>query len=244
MELKHTALILLILLAGCERDQWDDCVTSTGPVRTEERNVGAFSAIDLSDRIDLVLEPRAAGTIAVEAGSNLMGQLVTEVNNGTLIVRNDMKCNWVRSFKPRITVHVPLEEIALLTLRGTGNVSATATVVCPVFRIEQHDSQGQVDLSLLVDTCYVGIHTGGGAVRLSGSCGAAYLYTLYTGPIDAGALAAQDVYVNNSGVADITCRAEQHLHVQVLDRGDVRYYGDPEVISTVTGSGHLVWLGP
>ncbi|MBP9080041.1 MAG: DUF2807 domain-containing protein [Flavobacteriales bacterium] len=244
MELRHLAWIVALVLVGCQREQWDDCVTGTGPVRTEERSVGAYTIIELNDRIDLVLEPRAAGTVSVEGGSNLLGQVVTEVRAGTLVVRNDMKCNWVRSFKPVITVRVPVEGAAELVLRGTGRVSATATVVRPVFRITQHDAQGVVELTVVADTCYVGLHTGAGTVKVAGTCGVAYLYSGFMGPIEAGALAAQEVNVNNTSVVDITCRAAIQLNAQVNSVGSVRYYGDPQVHTTGQGSGQVVRLGP
>jgi len=34
------------------------------------------------------------------------------------------------------------------------------------------------------------------------------------------------------------------LNVQLFDVGDVRYYGDPVLQATVTGSGFVVRLGP
>lgn len=238
------AFPLLLLLLGCQAEQWDDCVTSTGPQGTEERAVGAFDRVVLEDRVDLVLVDRPAGTVVVEGGSNLLGQVVTDVEGGTLRVRNDNRCNWVRSFRPRITVRVPRQGLRELELHGTGDVRSTDTVRSAVFRIEQHDAQGTVTLALAVDTCYVGLHTGAGDVHVAGHCGVAYLYSGLMGPIDAGGLRAQEVNVNNSAVTDITCRAVQRLNVQIFDAGDVRYYGDPVLQATVTGSGQVVRSGP
>ena len=79
MELKHLLPFLIIALASCQRDQWDDCVTSTGATQAEERAVPAFSSIEIEDRIDLAFEARAIGSVAVEGGANLFGQVVTEV---------------------------------------------------------------------------------------------------------------------------------------------------------------------
>ena len=237
-------LPFLLILFGCQPEQWDDCVTSTGAHRVEERSPGVFHRVVAEDRIDLLLEEREPGSVAVEGGAHLLEQVVTEVEDGTLTVRNENRCNWVRSFRPRITVRVPLESVVELELRGTGDVHAADTVRQQVFRIEQRNAQGTVDLPLAVDTCYVGLHTGAGDVRLAGRCSVAYLYSGFMGPIDAGALAAQEVNVNNSGVADIICRAQQRLNVQLFDVGDVRYYGDPLVQATVTGSGFVVRLGP
>lgn len=236
--------LLLVLLVACQPEQWDDCVTSTGPQRMEVRSLGSFHRVYLEDRVDLVLETREPGTVAVVAGSNLLDQVVTEVVDGVLLVRNENRCNWVRDLRARITVRVPKDAVHELELHGTGNVSALDTLYGTLFRIEQHNAQGTVDLLLAVDTCYVGLHTGAGDVRLAGRCDVAYLYSGIMAPIQASALTAQEVNVNNSGVADITCRAVQRLNALVLDIGDVRYYGDPLVEATMTGRGEVVRLGP
>jgi hypothetical protein len=242
MELKWVIPVCALLLAGCEREQWDDCITSTGPERIEERAVGGFHTVDLSDRVDLVLEPRASGTVAVEAGRNLLGQVGTEVRDSVLYIANDNRCNWVRSFKPRITVHVPVTAVRKLVLRGTGDVSCTDTLRVQDFRVEQHGAQGTTDLLLDVHTCAVGLHTGAGDVRLRGRCTSqADLYSGIMAPIDASQLRARFVAVNNSGIADIRCWATEGLDAQLYSVGDVYYRGDPgSVQSLVLGEGRLI----
>lgn len=241
MELKHAIPLSLVLFTACEREQMNDCVTSTGPERAEERMVGAFTAIELNDRIDLVIEPRTSGSISVEAGRNLLGQLVTEVKDGTLIVRNEMTCNWIRSFKPRITVHVPIGGLQRLILKGTGNVSSTDTIRSDHLQVEQWEGEGSTTLLLHTLTTDIAMHTGAGALTLSGFTNAAYLYSGIMAPIDASGLQADNVTVNNSGVADIRCHADQDLNVQLLDAGDVYYSGTPATITTlITGSGRLI----
>jgi hypothetical protein len=240
MELKRLIPLVLLALPGCQRDQWDDCVTSTGPQRKEERQPGAFSAIDLGDRIDLVLESRAPGTIAVEGGRNLIGQVETEVQDGALRIRSRIRCNWVRSFKPRITVHAPLEGLCRLTLRGTGEVRCADTLRCGYFLLEQWGAEGGAELLLRTTRCDLALHTGAGAVRARGRTERAELFSGIMAPIDAGGLRADDCAVRNDGVADIRCWAAARLWASLSDAGDVYYRGDPsEVESTVTGSGRL-----
>ncbi|MBP7409310.1 MAG: DUF2807 domain-containing protein [Flavobacteriales bacterium] len=242
MELKHTILLSALLLIGCEQEQWDDCITSAGPTRNEERIVGDFHTIDLDDRVDLVIEERADGSVSVEAGVNLLGQITTEVSDGTLKVRNGMRCNWVRSFKPRVTVHVPVDQLAKLVVRGTGNITCADTIIRDRFELEQWSAQGSTSLLLNVTSCSIALHTGAGDVSLMGRCvQTADLFSGIMGPIDASGMRARLVNVNNSGIADIRCWAEIGLDVQIRDVGDVYYRGDPVTLYTdITGSGSLI----
>ncbi|MBK7940545.1 MAG: DUF2807 domain-containing protein [Flavobacteriales bacterium] len=65
-------------------------MTSTGPERLENAAWALFySDASRRNRIDLVLENRESGTLVVEGGANLLDQVVTEVEAGTLTVRNE-----------------------------------------------------------------------------------------------------------------------------------------------------------
>lgn len=241
MELKRLFPLLLLALAGCQREQWDDCVTSTGPMRVEERAIGAFTAVDLSDRVDLVLEERAPGSVAVEAGRNLIDQVITEVKDGTLRIRSAMTCNWVRSFKPRITVHAPVEGICRVTLRGTGDVACTDTIRCDYLLLEQWGAEGHAELLLRTTRSDIAMHTGAGSIVLRGRTELLELFSGIMAPIDAGGVVASTVNVNNGGVADIRCYTSGVLNVRIDDAGDVYYGGSPAAISTtISGSGRLI----
>jgi hypothetical protein len=241
MRWSHTIVLLsLVLLAGCGKEQWDDCITSAGPIRTEERSIGTFSKVVLYDRVDLVLEERDAGTVEVEAGRNLLAQVITKMEGDVLVVTNTNTCNWVRSFKPRITVRVPIQQAAFLELKGTGNVSAASTVRRGEFRIEQGGGQGTAIIDVDVDICVAGMHSGAGNVVFTGRAGLAFLYSASMAPIDASGLDAERVLVNNSGVTDIRCRASEHLDAQINNIGSIYYSGQPMVSSSIHGDGRLV----
>ncbi len=234
-------LILLVALCGCKRDQWDDCITSTGPMRSEVRELGQFHEIDLDDRIDLIFEERPSGTVQVEAGRNLLHQVRTEISDGILMIRNGNRCNWVRSFKPRITVRVPLHDAHTLTIRGAGNITCTDTIERPVFRLEQWGAMGTADLILEVDALFIGLHTGAGDIVLKGR--AAHFANYYSdmmGVIDATEFRSPVVNVNNSGLGDFRCWAFQEMNVQIKDVGNVYYRGDPVINSEITGTGSLI----
>lgn len=242
MALKTGIVVMMLLLCGCQREQWDDCITSTGPTVEEERSVTAFHTIELDDRIDLELDPAIVGRVAVTGGRNLLGQVRTEVTDGVLRITNDNTCNWVRSFRRRIQVRAGSVGLERLVLRGTGNVACADTLVGDRFVVEQWGAQGTADLLLNVVDAEVGLHTGAGDVVLRGRCAnEARLYSGIMGPIDAADLRAAHVSVNNSAVTDIRCWAVQSLNVRIGDAGDVYYRGDPSVITTdLQGSGRLL----
>jgi hypothetical protein len=235
------AILIIFFFAGCRKEQLDDCITSTGPIRTEQRILTGFHSVDLSDRIDLVLDHLAESTVEIEGGRNLLDQIVTEVRDSVLYISNDNRCNWVRSFKPRITVKIPIASVHTLILRGTGNITATDTVRHGIFRIDQWLGIGTAQFTVAVQQIYVGLHTGAGDVKLSGyATDNANYYSGIMGTIDASQLRARVVNINNSGIGDFRCWAEEELNVAIGDAGDVYYRGQPSIINShITGSGSL-----
>ena len=236
-----------LLLAGCAREQLDDCFTSTGAMDSDPRQLGLFRVVDLDDRIDLVLDDLPPGQVVVEGGRNLLGQVRTTVDGEVLRVRDRNTCHWVRSYAPRITVRVPMVTVDELMLRGTGRVSATDTVRHPVFRIEQRSGHGSTALVLDVMQCFVGLHSGAGDVVLHGRASAGCnLYSATLGAIDASGMRARFVNITNAGVADIRCWVDVGLDVRLQGAGDVYYRGTPSsfIQSEITGTGQLIPLGP
>ncbi len=244
MALRLAIAVVILLLCGCQREQWDDCITSTGPTVSEQRVVSGHYIIELEDRIDLELDPTTVGKLTVTGGRNLLDQVRTEVVDGILHISNNNTCNWVRSFKPRITVRASSVGLERLVLRGTGDVRCTDTIMAPLLAVEQWGAQGTVRLLLAVNNVEVGLHTGAGDVVLHGRCtGEARLYSGIMGPIDASGLRASRVSVNNSGITDIRCWATDELHVLIGDVGDVYYRGEPSLLNTdIQGSGQVLRL--
>lgn len=242
MELKWAIAFSVLVLTGCQREQWDDCITSAGPMRSEERIVGDFTTVDLRERIDLVLEERTGGTIEVEAGRNLLDQVRAEVRDGVLYLDNNNTCKWVRSYKPRITVKVPIATVDHLVLRGTGNITCSDTIVREAFQVEQWGGQGSTTLTVDVSEIDIGMHTGAGDVRLHGRCRSlAKLYSGIMAPIDASDMRTRFVQVNNSSISDMRCWPTEALSATISGVGDVYYQGSPTNLeSTVTGSGSLI----
>lgn len=240
MNARHI-LLLIVLCCGCQREQWDDCITSTGPQGSEERLLAAYHAITLEDRIDLVLEDRPVGTVVVEAGRNVRAQVVTEVREGHLRIRNDNRCNWMRSFKPRITVRATLHDLRLLQLLGSGNVSSTGTISGAWFTLDQDGGMGRTELRMEVDSCNIGSRSGAGDLICTGSARAGKIFQSGTGHVDAKGLSIGHAVVKNDGIVDLYCRATESLTAIVDGSGGIRYAGSPAVLQVWgTGSGAAV----
>ncbi len=235
-------LMLLASLSGCDKAEWDDCLTSTGEVRMDERAIAPFTHIDISDNVDLVITPDTVDRLVLEAGDGLLEQIVTEVIDGaTLRIRNNNTCNWVRRFDVPIVVHLRCRDLRAITYRGTGDISATGTLTTPSFILQQWGAAGTVRLDLNTAYCEVKLHTGTGDAILSGATDDLVLYAGSYGLLDAGALLAHACYLSHAGSNDMIVRADGELGAILTQSGDVYYAGDPVIAwSEISGSGQLI----
>ena len=123
------ALLLALLAASlstCGPGHGEDCLTSTGPVVTERRELPTgLISVYANDNVDLILvqEATTAPYAEVRTGKNLIADLETRVEGNHLTLNNTARCNWARSYNtPReVTLHVP--NMKNVFLHGTGNVS-------------------------------------------------------------------------------------------------------------------------
>jgi hypothetical protein len=56
-------------------------------------------------------------------------------------------------------------------------------------------------------------------------------------------LESSDCEVDVAGSGAVVVRVSDLLDVEITGSGDVRYYGTPEVVESITGSGRLTSLG-
>lgn len=232
-----------VLLAGCAREQMDDCFTGMGPWELEDRHMAAIHTIELEDRIDLEITVDSTlddTRLIVEAGRNVLPNVETEWLDGVLHIRNTMRCHWVRDMKRRPVVRVATGSLEGLVYRAVGDVRVKGPITGSTFRLEQWAGHGTVHLPLQVDTCWIGLHTGVGDAVVTGRVHTAHFYTSNFAHIDARALDAVKVLVNNSGTGDIRCRAREEAYLQIRDVGDIHLGGSPPVLDLLrTGTGSL-----
>ena len=234
---------MLVLCTGCEPEKWDDCFTPVGEIVMDERDVGTFTAIDLSDRFDLVITPDTVDRLIIEAGQRVLEQLRTEVIDGALVIRDENTCHWVRRFDAPLVAHVHSRTLRELICRGTGNVSCTGPITTTVFEVMTWNANGTIDLRFEGDTCVIGNNTGAADILVTGTAQQARLYSGGLGRIDTRELAAVDVLVYHDGGNDMQLRASGSLGATLISNGDVYYTGGPVILwSTITGSGSLIQL--
>lgn len=103
--LKLVALFLTLSLASCNANlNLGDGIDGSGNVVTEKRTIDApFTKIDASTGVEVIVEQGATTEVEVEVDDNLMENIITRVENGTLIVKIEGNINTMESAIIRVS---------------------------------------------------------------------------------------------------------------------------------------------
>jgi len=236
-------MAVMFLLSACSKSPALDCFTSTGKIEKTERQVSYFHSILLKDNINLHLVPSNKNKLVLEAGSNLMSKIITEVNeDSVLVIQNNNSCNWVRSYDKPINVYLEFTELRNIEYRSIGNITNSDTLRADSLKIEIWEGAGKIQLALRAHQCQASLHYGTADLILSGKSDLSFYYQLGAGKIDARDLESAFVYLRNWSSNNMFVWSYTYLSVEIKGLGNVYYNGNPDIESYLPGEGKLIKL--
>lgn len=225
---KHIfALVVLAFSFQTTNAQWwssNKKVKGNGNLTTEKRTVPEYDAVNLNSSFDVELVAGNEGNLTIEAESNLMEYITTEVSNGKLKISVEEGINLDTNEEIKITV--PFEEISSVSLTGSGDIIGKDRIKSENFSVSITGS-GDIELELQAREVKGNI-TGSGDLSLSGSTSNFETKITGSGDFDASKLKAEKVEAVISGSGDIQVFASQELRTRISGSGDVYYAGNPK----------------
>ena len=230
------------MLVSCKKENWCDCVKSTGKTNTIYHDVADFNCIYLKDKMDLYLTQGPNFEVRVEAGANLQNLIKAELDGETLKVVNNNRCNWVRGYKHKISVYITAPYFKYIRHGGLGVIESVGTIVQDEISLRAENS-GDFKLDVNMNRVVCSAH-GNGDTYLTGT--AKRLESDYTGTnyLYANGLEIKDyVYLHSVTIGHTYINApENGIMDIVIDRsGNVYYKGNPATINlTRNDQGDLI----
>jgi hypothetical protein len=236
---KYIAALCLALVASTAAfasGEWDygrDRVIGSGFVRTENRNVAPFSAIEVEGSGNVTLSQGLMQSVTVETDDNALEIVKTEVVGGVLHLGLKRGVRIARLTRLEFRVTAP--RIEGIVISGSGDVWGATPIMAGSLSLAIHGS-GNIDATVQADTLRADIG-GSGDIRLQGQTRNISISVNGSGNVRARDLvsASADVRINGSGSADITARED--ILVNINGSGDVTYGGGARVTVRSSGSG-------
>ncbi|MDY0075677.1 MAG: DUF2807 domain-containing protein [Bacteroidales bacterium] len=232
-------MFFLLLSFGCSKSP-GDCFTSTGKAITEQRSIANFTGILMLDNVDVELIKGNSPKVEVTAGEHIIDNIITEVIDSELQIKNLNNCNFVRSFDKPIKVKVYFQQIDSLEYRSIGNLVCQNPITTDTFRIDVYEGAGRLDFELNTAVSYLNFHYGTAELIVSGFSQVNYIYQASYGPLDARDLKTGFNYLENKSTNNCFVQAEVVLGVTISSIGNVYYWGNPQIDLNGSGSGQLL----
>ena len=213
-------------------------VKGNGKVTTETRSTGDYDGVKCAGSMDYVLVAGTEGKITIEAESNLMEYIVTEIKNNNLIVKVKKGYNLKPSFNKALKVTIPFKDISSVSLAGSGDVWNEDKIKSNSLDVSL---AGSGDMVLDIEANSVeGSLAGSGDMTLKGNTNDLTVKVAGSGDISAFGLQANNTKASVAGSGDIEVVSNKSLYARVSGSGDIEYKGNPDKEDTkVSGSGTI-----
>jgi len=220
-----TAAVVLAV-AGCSG------AVDAGPERTEDRSVGAVTRVELATSGTLRVTPGDAPALRVTAGENVLRDLTSEVEDGTLVLGTDRSVGGIGDARYDLV----LPELQALDVSGSGDATVGAPSALREVRVEGSGDvtvEGLTVAQLTVDV------SGSGTVTAQGSADTQTVSLEGSGDYDGTGLQSRDAQVTVAGSGRADVEVTGALTAVVEGSGTITHSGGATVDSRVDGSGEV-----
>ena len=212
-----------------------DCVEGEGPIELDQREVEGFNKISLGINAKLILTQEENFFVRVDAQSNILELLETDVQGKTLKIGYGFNC--VSEAKD-IKIHISMPEIEEIDVSGSGQV------ICPQrFKTRNIGLIVSGSGGIMIDLAASEIETevsGSGKIDVSGKAKKLNCEISGSGSLYAFNLRATDTRVKISGSGDAKVYPLSTLDARINGSGSVYYKGEPEIRTDINGSGQVL----
>jgi hypothetical protein len=228
-------------MTTCKKDHLFDCFKSAGKSITENRNAFYISKINIKNNVDVIIVPNSTYYIKVTAGENLIDGIITEISGNTLYIRNENRCNWVRSFDNIYTVEVGMNQPERIDYYGSGNITCKDTIRSAEFTFDCWNGSGSIDLIFNSSKTHINNNVGRADFHLSGYSGVSYIYLNDVAVLNAENLVTGYTFIRNRSTGNCKIRVTKELAAEIEYTGNIYYTGNPYRVDLVhKGSGRLI----
>ncbi len=190
----------------------------------EDRSVGNFDAVSVGYGIDLYLHQSEKTSVSVKAKKGIMEYIITEVRNGTLVIKVD---NWKKAKgKMEVTIYVP--ELNEISASGGSDVYGKGNWKMDDIEINlSGGSDFEMELTANSVECNA---SGGSDIDLMGSADKINISCSGGSDVEAKNFVVKHGYVSASGGSDVEIHTTESIDASASGASDITYKGNPSQV--------------
>ena len=242
MKILSKILLVAVMVTGSAGYTIAKTNTQTDEVtqNTEDRHLSGFTSVSVAGSFDVVITQGSTESVKVQAPSDVINRIITEVEGSTLKIytKNDNDWHLFDGGHKKIMIYVSIKDVNGVSLSGSGDVSFREGLRGGSFKLKLTGS-GDVSGKLWVKNLEVNL-AGSGDIKVSGSADNSNISVAGSGDYTARDLTTNTASVRVAGSGDARINVSQKLDASVVGSGDVYYTGSVKsVSSSKIGSGDV-----
>lgn len=259
MRTRHFLILFALLASVSSCIMIFDCIDGNGIMRTEERTITSITSIANETSFYVVYRRSDTLSVTVEAESNILPYIETDVRGGALEIKTDRITRCLKpTDQPRIVVTAPF--ISELVNAGSGDIVAgplegdevqvivsgsgdiiTSTIGCNMANFIISGS-GKIKTGTVESDNVKATISGSGSIQTGGNTITARYVISGSGVLYAEDLLTDEANITISGSGSVYTTVLQILDATLSGSGNVYLYGDPDINFTRSGSGRVIKL--
>jgi hypothetical protein len=212
--------------------------TAFAKADTQDRHLTGFNAVSVAGSYDVFITQGSAESVKVDAPSQVIDKIITEVEGGVLKIYTKDGTSWNWSGNKKMIVYVSIKDINAVSLAGSGDVVFKDGLRASSLKIKltgSGDISGKVEVKTLDSS--IG---GSGDITLSGRAENSTVSVVGSGDFTGQNLVTTNTQVKVAGSGDARVNANDKIDASVVGSGDVHYTGAAKNISSSkAGSGSV-----
>lgn len=213
------------------------CIQATGATASRQtRQITGFHGVSVTSGIDLYLTQKNVEEVNVEAESEDINKIITEVEGGILkiYIKEKSWLNMSWNNKPR-KVYVSFKTLDKIDASAGSDVLSDGRLKLGELKVDA-SSGSDVKLDLEANQVNVG-SSSGSDVSLKGTANRLHVDASSGSDIDASELEAKDCNASVSSGSDIKVNVTENLDANASSGGDISYSGNPKTKDINESSG-------
>ncbi|SDE40410.1 Putative auto-transporter adhesin, head GIN domain [Mucilaginibacter pineti] len=207
---------------------------------TQDRHLSGFNAVDLAGSFDVVIVQGSSESVKVEAPSDVIDRIITEVESGVLRIHSKKNINgdWSFGNNRKMVIYVTAKDLNSIAVTGSGDIFFKEGITTNSLKLKvtgSGDMLGRVTVKSLQSSI-----AGSGDIKLSGRADESTVSVVGSGDFTARDLITINTAVRVAGSGDAVVNASNKVDAAVTGSGDIHYTGGAKSISTSkAGSGDI-----
>lgn len=226
---------VFVLISACD-GPFSRTVEGNGNITTESRNISNAHKIECRGHFDVELTQGSSALMKITGDDNLLPLIITENNNGKLIIKTRDNVN-LRSDE-KIKIEITTDRLDGFSLAGSGDIRGTNKFTGSNDMEFEMAGAGSMHFDINTPDVKSSI-AGTGDIYLSGETESAEINIAGAGNYHAENLKSENSSIEIAGTGDATLFADKTLDINIAGVGNVYYSGNPTVNQKIAGSGKI-----